>query len=252
MTVPSLQSETVFAPSNTVHPLDNVVWTALTARQAHLAESCDQARRFLPDISTIAAFLEPSDRGWASLSRLVGEGQTVNLALREPYQPRLGWKMVLATPMPQMVFQGNGAQLSQRSLPGVRIAELGPDDVPDMLELTALTRPGPFSKRTHELGRYIGIREDGKLIAMAGERLKVPGYTEVSAVCTHPDHAGRGYARFLMSDIMRRILDRGEIPFLHVRGDNHHAIGLYERMGFVQRVLSRLAVLRKEPLSGEQ
>ncbi len=210
-----------------------------------MAECCDQARRFLPDVSTIAAFLEPSDRGWDSLARLVHEGQTVNLALREPYQPRPGWKLVLATPMPQMVFQGNISQLSQRSNPDADIIELGSNDVSDMVELTALTRPGPFGKRTHELGRYIGIR-DGKLIAMAGERLKVPGYTEVSAVCTHPDHTGRGYARLLMTAIMRQICERGEIPFLHVREENVHAIALYERMGFVRRVLSHLAVLKRQ------
>jgi predicted GNAT family acetyltransferase len=246
MTMPSVQSESVSTGSNTVHPLDNVVWTALTTRQAALAESYDQACRFLPDVSTIAAFLEPSDRGWDSLAHLVHEGLTVNLALREPYQPRPGWKQVLVTPMPQMVFQGNIPQLLQSSNPEVSIIELGSSDVPEMLELTALTKPGPFSKRTPELGRYIGIRQDGRLIAMAGERLKVSGYTEVSAVCTHPEHAGRGYARLLMTEIMRQIFDRGEIPFLHVRGGNAHAIGLYERMGFVQRVVKHLAVLKRE------
>jgi predicted GNAT family acetyltransferase len=241
----------ITANSNRAHPLDNVVWSALTTRQASFAQSCDQARRFLPEVSTIAAFLDPNDRGWDSLARLVQEGQTVNLALREPYRPRPRWKQIIATPMLQMVFQGDVSQLSQRSVADVHITELGADDVPDMLELTSLTKPGPFSKRTHELGRYIGIRQEGKLIAMAGERLKVPGYTEVSAVCTHPEHAGRGCARLLMTEIMRQILERGETPFLHVRGENLHAIGLYERMGFIQRVLSHLAVVRRDP-SGEE
>ena len=89
-----------------------------------------------------------------------------------------------------------------------------------MLELTALTKPGPFGTRTHELGTYIGLREEGKLVAMAGERLKVPGYTEISAVCTHPEHNGKGYAGLLMTEIMRRIRERGETAFLHVRQDN--------------------------------
>jgi predicted GNAT family acetyltransferase len=114
-----------------------------------------------------------------------------------------------------------------------------------MIELTALTKPGPFSTRTHELGTYLGIRDAGKLVAMAGERLKVPGFTEVSAVCTHPEHTGHGYARILMSEVMRRIRSRGEAPFLHVREDNVRAIALYERLGFAVRVVAYLAVLRK-------
>jgi predicted GNAT family acetyltransferase len=114
-----------------------------------------------------------------------------------------------------------------------------------MLDLTALTKPGPFGPRTHELGYYVGIRDGGKLVAMAGERLKVPGYTEISAVCTHPDHLGKGYAAALMSEIMRSIRARGEKPFLHVRGDNSRAIAIYERLGFHTRWQGHFAVLRK-------
>jgi predicted GNAT family acetyltransferase len=117
---------------------------------------------------------------------------------------------------------------------------------PEMLGLTALTKPGPFDKRTHELGRYVGIFREGKLVAMAGERLKVPGFTEVSAVCTHPEHAGRGYARVLMTEVMQGIWKRGEVPFLHVREDNAAAIKLYERLGFRKRVVRHLAVIRKD------
>jgi len=114
------------------------------------------------------------------------------------------------------------------------------------MELTERTKPGPFHKRTHELGTYLGIRRDGRLVAMAGERLKIPGYTEVSAVCTHPEHTGHGYARILMAEVMQRILGRGETPVLHVREDNVRAIALYERLGFRLRVLMHFAVLRKD------
>ena len=124
--------------------------------------------------------------------------------------------------------------------------ELGTPDSPEMIELTALTKPGPFGTRTHELGTYLGIRKDGKLVAMAGERLKVPGHTEVSAVCTHPEHTGKGYAAALMTEVMRRIRERGETPFLHVRQDNTRAIGVYKRLGFRERKLGHFAVLRKE------
>ena len=114
-----------------------------------------------------------------------------------------------------------------------------------MIELTALTKPGPFGSRTHELGTYLGIRWQGKLVAMAGERLKVPGHTEVSAVCTHPEHTGKGYAGILMSEVMKCIRDRGETPFLHVREDNVRAVEIYKRLGFRQRKRGHFAVLRK-------
>jgi len=227
-----------------MHPLDNVVWKALTTRQSGFAESFDQACRFLPEVSTVAAFLEPTARGYPSLAKLVSPGKTVNLALEAPYQPQPGWTLVFGTPMPQFVYESTGLA-SPPSASGVEILELGAPDADEMMDLTALTKPGPFSKRTHELGTYLGIRSEGKLIAMAGERLKPPGYTEVSAVCTHPEHTGRGYARILMMEVMQRILGRGETPFLHVREDNVHAIQLYEKMGFRRRVTLHLAVLRK-------
>jgi predicted GNAT family acetyltransferase len=128
---------------------------------------------------------------------------------------------------------------------GHRIIELGSSESPEMLDLTALTKPGPFGTRTHELGAYIGIRDSGKLVAMAGERLKVPGFTEISAVCTHPEHTGKNYARRLMSEVMDRIRARGETPFLHVRQDNTRAIAVYELLGFQARKLQHFAVLRR-------
>src|SRR5271166_2378081 len=199
-----------------MHPLDNVVWTALTTRQANLSESFDQARRFMPEISMIGGFLEPTPRGYDSLAALLAPGQTVNLALDKPYQPRPGWKLIFGTPMPQMVCDGASVPPSL-SASDPEIVELGAADVPEMMGLTALTKPGPFSRRTHEMGTYLGIRNNGKLIAMAGERMRVPGHTEVSAVCTHPEHTGHGYGRILMTEVMRRIFSRGETPFLHVR-----------------------------------
>jgi predicted GNAT family acetyltransferase len=229
-----------------MHPLDNVVWHSLTTRHAALAESYDQARRFLPEISSIGSFLEPTDRGYDSLAQLVKSGETVNLALRQPYEDsRSGWTLTRGTPMPQMVYGGDGKEISTETSPNVQILELGAADAEEMVELTSLTKPGPFARRTHELGTYIGIRENGKLIAMAGERLKVPGYTEVSAICTHPEHTGRGYARILTTEIMRRILERGETPFLHVRQDNVRAIELYERLEFRIRVVNFHAVLQR-------
>jgi predicted GNAT family acetyltransferase len=228
-----------------MHPLDNAVWTALTTRQAKYAESFDQARRFMPDVASLAAILEPTVRGFESLAGLLSAGRTIALALESPYQPRPGWSLVVGVPMPQMVYQGTSLPLT-RSSSDPEIIELGAADVPEMMQLTTITKPGPFDRRTYELGTYLGIRREGKLVAMAGERLKIPDHTEVSAVCTHPEHIGHGYARILMTEVMQRIRSRGETPFLHVREDNVRAIELYHRLGFVRRVLLHLAVLRKD------
>jgi predicted GNAT family acetyltransferase len=227
-----------------MHPLDNIIWKALTTRQAEFAESFKQARRFTAEVSPLAAFSEPTAEGYESLAGLVDTEQTIGLFLESPYQPQPGWSFLAGAPMPEMVCEGNGVPSSSSSDP--KIVELSAADVPEMLALTALTKPGPFHKRTHELGTYLGIRREGKLVAMAGERLKVPGYTEVSAVCTHPEHTGHGYARTLMIEVMQRILERGETPLLHVRQDNVRAIALYERLGFRLRVLLHFAVLRKD------
>ncbi len=240
--------------SKQMHPLDNVIWNALNTRQAEFAESCGQARRFMPEVSRLGGFAESTTKGYESLAGLLETGGTIRLFLEMPHQPRAGWSLVAGTTMPEMVYEGANTLASRSRYTRLHahnwdpeIVELGAPDSPDMMELTALTKPGPFNKRTHELGTYLGIRREGKLVAMAGERLKVPGYTEVSAVCTHPEHTGHGYARILMSEVMQRIRSRGETPFLHVREDNERAIELYHRLGFSRRVLLHFAVLRKDP-----
>ena len=235
-----------------MHPLDNVIWQALTTRQTHCAEICGEARWFVRDITLLSAFREPSDKGYDSLADLAGPGGTAALFLDEPYRARPGWELIAGPPLLQMVFE-NGNLSAQpdasRSAASATIIELNQQESPEMLELASLTKPGPFGTRTHELGTYLGIRrrvrEKDKLVAMAGERLKVPGHTEVSAVCTHPDHTGQGFAGILMTEVMRRIIARGETPFLHVREDNLRAIELYHRLGFRKRLRSHLALLRR-------
>jgi len=115
-----------------------------------------------------------------------------------------------------------------------------------MIELTTLTKPGPFYARTHELGTFLGIRVDGQLVAMAGERMKPAQYTEMTAVCVHPSHRGRGYGQMLLSAVSRQIVSRGEIPFLHVFTSNHSAIALYRRQGMEIRRRLHVTVLKKE------
>jgi len=226
-----------------MHPLDNVIWHALTTRQAHFAVGSGHARRFIPEVTSLCAFDEPNAHGYSSLANLVGERGIAAVFLDHPYDAIDGWESIGGAPLLEMVCEnGHASAASPGSFP--EVVELGVQDSPEMVELTTLTKPGPFGTRTHELGYYVGIRGGGKLVAMAGERLKVPGYTEVSAVCTHPDHTGKGYARALMIDVMRRIRERGEKPFLHVRRDNTRAVALYEKLGFKTRVVVHYAILR--------
>jgi len=229
-----------------MHVLDNVIWQALTTRDAPFAESFDVARRFVREVGPLGAFREHGPQGYAALASLLGPGGTVGLFLDDAYETRAGWDFVVGAPLLQMVCD-NGARPIQRNPSNdvPELVELGTRDSTEMIELTAMTKPGPFGPRTHELGTYLGIRSEGKLVAMAGERLKVPGHTEVSAVCTHPEHTGKGYAAILMMEVMTRIRERGETPFLHVRADNGRAIEIYKRLGFRERKLGHFAVLRK-------
>jgi predicted GNAT family acetyltransferase len=236
---------------NVMHPLDNVIWSALTTRDAHFAEGSGSVRRFIREVGPLGAFAEPSgagyDTGYKALLDLVEPGATIGLFLHRAYESRPEWTFVAGAPLLQMICDnGQSAAPVKNPVTPPQILRLGDADSPEMIDLTALTKPGPFSTRTHELGTYLGIRHEGKLVAMAGERLKVPGYTEVSAVCTHPDHLGKGYAALLMSEIMRGIRQRGETPILHVRADNDRAIALYERLGFRIRLSGHFAVLRRK------
>jgi len=228
-----------------MHALDNVIWQALTTRQSQFAQSFGEARRFLPEVTALTAFQEPSAQGFASLAGLLSPGGTALLSLANPYKPQPGWELAITFPGLQMVCENVRGE-AHEDVRSTEIIELSQRDSPEMVELAALTKPGPFGSRTHELGAYFGIRSEGKLVAMAGERLKVPGYTEVSAVCTHPKHTGKGYARVLMMEVMRGIWDRGETAFLHVRQNNTRAVELYERLGFRTRVVVHFTVLRKQ------
>jgi len=234
-----LNPETLRVP----HPLDNVVWNALNTRQVEFSESLEHACRLMPDVGRLAGLDNPNPVAYASLAPLVSATETIGLFLDQPYEDNLGWTLVARAPLLQMVYEDVAPDVATGS--NLDVVELGDRDSVEMLELTTLTKPGPFKRNTNKLGTYLGVRSEGRLIAMAGERLKVPGYTEVSAVCTHPGHTGRGYAGRLMSELVGRIRDRGETPFLHVREDNLRAIGLYHRLGFETRVKVHLAVLRK-------
>ncbi|MGA7379476.1 MAG: GNAT family N-acetyltransferase [Terriglobales bacterium] len=229
-----------------MHPLDNVIWNALNTSQAHLGASRGSARKFFKEVSLLGGFSEPSDEAYDSLSTLLEMGERVGLFLEADPQPPLNWKIVASVPLLQMLHDNGNSQAPSGTELHV-FHQLGEPDVPEMLALTKLTKPGPFAIRTREMGDYFGIRKDGVLVAMAGERLRLPGFTEISAVCTHPEHLGRGYARRLLALLLSRIQGRGERAFLHVREENARAVELYERMGFRKRVLLRYGLLSKEP-----
>jgi hypothetical protein len=182
------------------HPLDRPAHAALFSRQAGLSSGGDLARRLRAEYGPFAAARDDSDEALAALCAL--NPQEGGLALVEP----------------------EGARLPR----GLPIASQAP---------CALTRPGPFSTRTHELGRFLGVRREGRLIAMAGERMQPTGFTEVSGVCTHPDFQGMGLAGQLMSAVIANILEKGERAFLHAYTHNRSAIGLYESLGFAQRAV---------------
>ena len=223
------------------HLLDYPVWTALTTTQQALAEGDARAWRYPTAITPFAATADMSPESFAALGALMSPQDIAVLFTPDAAKLPAGFKIVLADTGEQMV--GTPVETPAN---GVDIVPLGADDVPAMIELTTLTRPGPFSARTHELGTFLGIRVDGQLVAMAGERMKPAHYTEMTAVCVHPSHRGRGYGQMLLSAISRGIVLRGEIPFLHVFTSNHSAIALYRRQGMEIRRRLHVTVLKKE------
>jgi len=226
-----------------MHPLDNPIWQALTTTHAGFAEICNGARKFPRDVSMLGAFSQPTPENYASLASLVSPDERVGLFLPSLPDSPTPWIVMSAVPILQMICE-NGNSRGTHSTP--QFVRLAHSDVPEMQALAQLTKPGPFGARTREMGDYLGIRSAGILAAMAGERLRLPGYTEISAVCTHPHHLGHGYASALMVELMDRIRNRGELPFMHVRPENTRAIQVYERLGFKQRASFHYAVLRHQ------
>ncbi|MCU1486498.1 MAG: acetyltransferase [Actinomycetia bacterium] len=218
--------------------LDNAAWHALTTVHEHHAVVVGRARRYHPDVSVFAAVETIDEEAWADLAELAGPGEPITLFKGEIPEPPAGWGVD---------FRAVGNQMTTDDVahgPDVGAVRLGADDVDDMLELIEETKPGPFRPRTVELGTYWGVRDQGRLVAMAGERIRVPGWTELSAVCTHPTARGRGLAAALSTRVARGILERGEQPVLHVADGNDGARRVYERLGFTLRRQVHFAILR--------
>lgn len=208
------------------NPLDNPAWESLQATHKRFAELRGRAARYQADVAPFHALpTDPSPSDWAALASLVGPGRTFTLG-GVVLAPPEGWEVTHHIEGVQYVDESVAAAADPEAV------RLGAGDVPEILDLVARTEPGPFRPRTVELGTYLGIRRDGALVAMAGERLHPPGWTEISAVCTDPAHRGQGLASRLVRAVAAGIRERGETPFLHTGAHNVDAIRLYEALGF--------------------
>lgn len=209
-------------------PLDRPIWHALTGRQAGFAIGAGLAHRFRPDVSPFAACGDDSPAALAAVAGLLGPKDRLLFLQRG---------VVPVPPKTRMIERGAGVQMVAdgfvMSEPPAGIVALGEDDAAAMLALATLTQPGPYRARTHELSQFWGVKDaGGRLLAMAGERLKLAGMSEVSGVCTHPEARGRGLAALLSRHVASEIVRRGETPFLHAYAANKGAIRLYEKLGF--------------------
>ena len=219
--------------------LDRPIWTALTTRQAHLGQGDALARRYHADVAPFAALSSETPAAYEALRQLLQPHEQAALLSLAPLDGTEALRVENVGTIHQMV--------ATRAVAGTAddlgVIRLDSADSAEMLDLAQRTKPGPFGKRTHEMGRYIGVRDQGRLIAMAGERMRIDGYVEISAVCVDDSWRGKGLAGRLIDILRNEIGQRGETPFLHVFSHNTTAIRLYERLGFELRrafVLSRV------------
>jgi ribosomal protein S18 acetylase RimI-like enzyme len=212
----------------TIHLLDNPVYNALSTGDAGFANGNGQVKYFDEEVSPFAGFPVGYENGFGELHDLLTSGRKILFASREKISESQGWKLSAEIEGLQFLFDPSHPVQTPSIIP----VPLDKSHADEMVKLAALTKPGPFNSRTIEFGEYYGIFENGRLVSMTGQRLHVENFTEISAVCTHPDFLGKGYAAALLQHQLKIICDDGEIPFLHVRADNERAIALYERLGF--------------------
>ena len=212
--------------------LDNPVWYALAGSQASWCESREHAARFIPDAAPFFAINRAAPEAYADLRAILGDAAEARMFRPSAEATPAGWRKTFEKPILQMALPP-GIAIPVRGAPSV--STLGAEDAPEMLDLAHKTKPGPLGARTHELGAFIGIRREGKLVAMAGERFRLSAHTEISAVAVDPSQRGHGFGRALTSMLAAGIRARGKTPMLHVFSDNTAALKLYQSIGFVTR-----------------
>ena len=222
------------------HPLDRPIWAALTTLHQPLAEGGASAKRYPASVSPFAATPNDSAESLHALTELAAPGESLLLLMADEIVVPSGLTLAFAAPGVQML-----AERLPKPIADERIVPLGRGDAPEMLELATLTKPGPFSLRALDLGAFWGVRIGGRLAAMAGERLKQPGYTELSGVSTHPDFRGKGLARLLSLHVAGQIAARGDRPYLHAYASNAAAVALYRSIGFALRSGMNAAALAR-------
>jgi predicted GNAT family acetyltransferase len=220
------------------HILDRPIWSALQTRHAALAEGGILAKRYLPSISAFAATGDDRPESLEALRRLAAPDEKLLLVQASDIILPKGLTTVSTGSLVQMTAEQPLPEISDP-----RIQPLGEADAEEMLALATLTKPGPFSLRALSFGDFWGVKIDGHLVAMAGERMKQPGYTELSGVCTHPDCRGKGLGRLLSRFVAGHIFAKGEQPYLHAYATNTPAIALYEKIGFKLRSPMNVAIV---------
>lgn len=223
------------------HVLDRPVWSALATRHQALAQGGELARRYSPSFALFAATATDDAASLQALNDLVGPGDSVIMAQADPIALPAGLSAISTAAAVQMV-----AEAPLQLVSDDRVQRLTQDDVAEMVALAALTKPGPFTSGALSLGDFWGVKAGGRLVAMAGERMKQPGYSELSGVCSHPDVRGGGLGRLLSVFVANQIFARGEVPYLHAYATNAGAIKLYESIGFKLRSAINVAVVQRQ------
>lgn len=220
--------------------LDNPIWSSLTTGHAELAIGDGLARRYPSSIGPLTGMAEPTPAAWDELAKIMPADDVAVLFLQQKPALPTGWELLKEDTLVQMICRG----MAVAPAPLDPIVALGEPDFPEMIALATLAAPGPFREETGDLGGFLGIRVGGRLVAMAGERLQPMGLTEVSAVCTHPDFRGRGYAGALVAAVAEQIRHHGHTPFLTALASNTGATAVYARAGFELRRELALCVVR--------